>query len=318
MVVDHAIGTRGRLAIHLASAEIRLAATDGDRVIVRTPNGTPLPDRLIVDPGFGFDPAGGFNGSNGRARLPGGYGANGAAFGNLFVGAPFRFDDTLRMAYEGTLLGLLNPFALLCGLMSVAMLMMHGATYLAVKTEPPIANRAVIAARYAALALVALFTIAGVWVAALMPGHIVTSALPHDGPSNPLFKTVVLRTGAWFDNYALYPWMVLAPLLVFAGAGLVLWLRRPMLMFLASGAAVAGVIATAGFGLFPFLLPSSLDPKMGLTVWDASSSRLTLFIMLIVTLIFLPIVLAYTAWVYRVLRGPVTAAYVERNSKGAY
>jgi cytochrome d ubiquinol oxidase subunit II len=242
----------------------------------------------------------------------------GVAFGNLFVGAPFRFDDTLRMIYEGTLLGLLNPFALLCGLVSVAMLMMHGATWLAVKTEQPIADRAVTAARYAALALVVLFTIGGVWMATLLPGHIVTSALPHDGPSNPLFKTVVLRPGAWFDNYARYPWMVVAPLLVFGGAALVLWLRRPMLMFLASGSAVAGVIATAGFGLFPFLLPSSLDPKMGLTVWDASSSRLTLFIMLIVTLIFLPIVLAYTAWVYRVLRGPVTAAYVERNSKGAY
>ena len=242
----------------------------------------------------------------------------GVAFGNLFVGAPFRFDDTLRMVYEGTLLGLLNPYALLCGLVSVAMLMMHGATWLAVKTERPIADRAVTAARYAALALVILFTIGGVWMATLLPGHIVTSTLPHDGPSNPLFKTVVLQTGAWFDNYARYPWMVVAPLLVFGGAALVLWLRRPMLMFLASGSAVAGVIATAGFGLFPFLLPSSLDPKMGLTVWDASSSRLTLFIMLIVTLIFLPIVLAYTAWVYRVLRGPVTAAYVERNSKSAY
>jgi cytochrome bd ubiquinol oxidase subunit II len=242
----------------------------------------------------------------------------GVAFGNLFVGAPFRFDDTLRMVYEGTLLGLLNPYALLCGLVSVAMLMMHGATWLAVKTERPIADRAVTAARYAALALVILFTIGGVWMATLLPGHIVTSTLPHDSPSNPLFKTVILQTGAWFDNYARYPWMVVAPLLVFGAAALVLWLRRPMLMFLASGSAVAGVIATAGFGLFPFLLPSSLDPKMGLTVWDASSSRLTLFIMLIVTLIFLPIVLAYTAWVYRVLRGPVTAAYVERNSKGAY
>jgi cytochrome d ubiquinol oxidase subunit II len=151
-----------------------------------------------------------------------------------------------------------------------------------------------------------------------LPGHIVTSALPHDGPSNPLFKTVITRTGAWFDNYGRYPWMIAAPFLVFAGAGLVLWLRRPMLMFLASGTAVAGVITTAGFSLFPFLLPSSLDPKAGLTVWDASSSKLTLFIMLVATLVFLPIVLAYTAWVYRVLRGPVTSAYVERNSSGVY
>jgi len=242
----------------------------------------------------------------------------GVAFGNLFVGAPFRFDDTLRLIYEGTLIGLLNPFALLCGLVSVAMLTMHGGTYLALKTERTIAARATAAARYAAIALIILCAIAALVTATLLPGHIVAGALAHDGPSNPLLKSVITRPGAWFDNYRAHAWMAIAPILVFAGAVLVIVLRRPLLAFLASGAAVAGVIATAGFALFPFLLPSSLDPKMGLTVWDASSSKLTLFIMLVATLIFLPIVLAYTAWVYRVLRGPVTAAYVERNSKGVY
>jgi cytochrome d ubiquinol oxidase subunit II len=81
---------------------------------------------------------------------------------------------------------------------------------------------------------------------------------------------------------------------------------------------VASVIATAGLSTFPFLLPSSLDPNASLTVWDASSSRLTLLIMLGVTLVFLPIILCYTAWVYRVLRGRVTAEYVERNSSSVY
>ena len=242
----------------------------------------------------------------------------GVAFGNLFVGAPFRFDDTLRLVYEGTLIGLLNPFALLCGLVSVAMLTMHGGTYLALKTERTIAARATAAARYAAIALIILCAIAALVTATLLPGHIVAGTLAHDGPSNPLLKSVITRSGAWFDNYRAHAWMAIAPILVFAGAILVIVLRRPLLAFLASGAAVAGVIATAGFALFPFLLPSSLEPKMGLTVWDASSSKLTLFIMLVATLIFLPIVLAYTAWVYRVLRGPVTAAYVERNSKGVY
>ena len=220
----------------------------------------------------------------------------GVAFGNLFVGAPFRFDDTLRLVYEGTLIGLLNPFALLCGLVSVAMLTMHGGTYLALKTERTIATRATAAARYAAITLMILCAIAGLVTATLLPGHIVAGALAHDGPSNPLLKSVITRSGAWFDNYRAHAWMAIAPILVFAGAGLVIVLRRPLLAFLASGAAVAGVIATAGFALFPFLLPSSLEPKMGLTVWDASSSKLTLFIMLVVTLIFLPIVLAYTAW----------------------
>ena len=99
---------------------------------------------------------------------------------------------------------------------------------------------------------------------------------------------------------------------------LLLRARRNILAVVASGLSVAGVIATAGLSLFPFLLPSSLDPNVSLTVWDASSSRLTLLIMLGATLFFLPIVLAYTAWVYRVLRGRVTVAYVTENPTATY
>ena len=94
--------------------------------------------------------------------------------------------------------------------------------------------------------------------------------------------------------------------------------RLRLAAFLASGLAVAGVIATAGLSLFPFLLPSSLDPRSSLTVWDASSSRATLTIMLVATVIFLPIVIAYTGWVYRVMRGPVRAAEIESDSATHY
>ncbi len=80
----------------------------------------------------------------------------------------------------------------------------------------------------------------------------------------------------------------------------------------------AGTIATAGAALFPFLLPSSSDPNASLTVWDASSSKLTLAIMLGAVAIFLPIILAYTGFVYRVMRGPVREADVAKNSKTAY
>jgi cytochrome d ubiquinol oxidase subunit II len=88
--------------------------------------------------------------------------------------------------------------------------------------------------------------------------------------------------------------------------------------FVASGAGIAGIIATAGLSIFPFMLPSSLDPHASLTVWDSSSSHLTLKIMLCATVVFLPLVLLYTAWVYRVLRGPVTAAFVLGNSHSVY
>jgi cytochrome bd ubiquinol oxidase subunit II len=245
----------------------------------------------------------------------------GVAFGNVLEGAPFRFDDTLRMTYEGNLFGLLNPFALLSGLVSVAMLTMHGGAYLALKAAGPVSARAASAAGQAAVALIVLFALAGVWVAFGLSGYAVSTAMPHGGPSDPLLKLVTRAPGAWLDNYGAYPWMLAAPILAFAGAALTIALtraRRDGSALLASGLAVASVIATAGLSTFPFLLPSSLDPNASLTVWDASSSRLTLLIMLGVTLVFLPIILCYTAWVYRVLRGRVTAEYVERNSSGVY
>jgi cytochrome d ubiquinol oxidase subunit II len=97
------------------------------------------------------------------------------------------------------------------------------------------------------------------------------------------------------------------------------FLRRfRVLALIASGLSIAGVIATAGVSLFPFLLPSSLDPKSSLTVWDASSSETTLLVMSVATAILLPIVLVYTAWVYRVLRGPVTQADIEADSHMRY
>ena len=133
-------------------------------------------------------------------------------------------------------------------------------------------------------------------------------------------RTVEAATGAWIANFTAYPWMWAAPALAYAGAVLA-WIglraHRDGAAFVASAFAQAGVILTAGFGLFPFLLVSSSDPAHSLTVWDASSSRLTLFIMLIATLVFLPIVLAYTAWVFRVLRGKVSLAHVESQT-GVY
>jgi cytochrome d ubiquinol oxidase subunit II len=244
----------------------------------------------------------------------------GVAFGNLFLGAPFRFDDTLRMTYEGGLFGLLTPFALLSGLVSVAMLVMHGGSYLALKAGEPVAGRAAQAARVAALALLALFTLAGLWVAFGLHGYAITSVVATGGPSNPLLKTVVVGQGAWLHNYGAHPWAMAAPLLVYIAAPLAALLvgRNHVLALVASGAAIAGVIATAGLSLFPFMLPSSLDPNASLTVWDASSSQLTLMIMLGVTVVFLPIILLYTAWVYRVLRGRVTAASIEDSAAHNY
>lgn len=234
----------------------------------------------------------------------------GVAFGNALQGVPFHFDDTLRAFYSGDLWELFNPFALLCGLVSVAMIAMHGAAWLACKTEGAVQSRSRLAGAAAAAALIVLFAIGGV-AASRLSFYAVQPPIDFAGPSNPLLKSVTRGPGLLMANYRLMPWTIAAPALGFIGAalaGLLAWRgRRAGLAFLASGLSIAGVIATAGLSMFPFLLPSSEDARSSLTVWDASSSPLTLLIMTVATAIFLPIVLCYTAWVYHMLRGPVTA-----------
>jgi cytochrome bd ubiquinol oxidase subunit II len=240
----------------------------------------------------------------------------GVAFGNLLQGVPFHLDADLRPIYEGGFFALLNPFALLAGLVSVAMLTMHGGAWVAVKADGAVTRRARRAVMLAALALVVLFAGAGAWAALGLSGYVVGNALGHSGPSNPLGKTVSREIGAWLANYRIHAALIAAPALGVAGAllaALLSPLKLDRLAFLASAASVAGVVATAGISMFPFLLPSSSDPRSSLTVWDASSSRLTLFIMLIAVAIFLPIILFYTGWVIRVLRGRVAVQHVERT-----
>ncbi len=240
----------------------------------------------------------------------------GVAFGNLLQGAPFDFDEELRASYSGTFFGLLNPFALLCGLVSVAMLTAHGAAYVCLKTTAPISERARHAGIVCSLATFLLFALGGVAVGLWVDGYSIVSEIDPVGPSNPLHKVVVTPAGAWLENYRTYPWMMAAPALGLAGAltaaGMFAY-RSVWGAFLASALGLVGVIGTPGLAMFPFIFPSSSNPNVSLTAWDASSSQMTLFIMLIAVLIFLPIVLAYTAWVYRVLRGKVTAELLEEN-----
>jgi len=239
----------------------------------------------------------------------------GVAFGNLFLGVPFHIDDLGRPVYTGGFINLLHPFALLSGVTSLAMLVMHGAAYAALKVGEPIASRARRAGGVAAIVLLVAFTIAGVWLSSL-DGFRITGALDAAGPSNPLRKTVETAAGAWLGGFAARPGFWLAPIGVYVGVFAVFVLQRvarPGLALVASSLATAGVILTAGFALFPFLLPSSTVPGASLTVWDASSSEHTLFIMLIATLLLLPIVLIYTSWVFYVLRGTITLEHVRKK-----
>ena len=239
----------------------------------------------------------------------------GVAVGNALEGVPFSFDSDMRSTYTGSLIELLNPYALLCGLVGLAMIVTQGGTWLAAKTDGVVAMRARRFATIAAATTIVLFSAAGL-ATAVIDGYRFSSAIVTDGPSNPLAKEVVRQAGAWLSNYDERPWTVLAPLLGFAGSAaalLLLRLNRPGLAFAGSSVATLGIVSTAGVSMFPFILPSSTTPNHSLTVWDASSSHATLWIMLIAALILVPIVLTYTAWVYRVLWGKVTDADVRGN-----
>ena len=244
----------------------------------------------------------------------------GVAIGNVIQGVPFHFDEFLRPFYTGTFLALLNPFAVLSGLLSVLMLAMHGAFFINLKTEGPLQARAIKAARVTGFLLITLFIIAGAWSLQLIKGYQLTSMLAHDGPSNPLHKSVIQANGAWFNNYQNFPATMLLPLMGIIGAFIATLFakRQALTAFIMSALSIAGIIGTVGVSMFPFILPSSSNPAHSLLVWDSSSSQLTLFIMLIATVLFLPIVLTYTAWVYRVLRGKVTPGTLKENQDVAY
>jgi cytochrome d ubiquinol oxidase subunit II len=233
----------------------------------------------------------------------------GVAFGNLFLGLPFHFDELQRSTYEGGLFGLLRPFALLAGVVSLSMLILHGTTYAALKVGEPMAARARNIGRAASLVFLVGFAGAGLWLGETIGGYRVVSAIDHGGPSDPVHKTVAIAAGGWLENFHEWPLLWIAPGLAIGGAAaanLLLGMRRPGSAFIASSLVQLGTILTAGCALFPFLLPSSEDPNQSLTVWDASSSAMTLELMLAVAIVFLPIVLAYTTWVFRIMKGKGT------------
>ncbi|HOY24138.1 MAG TPA: cytochrome d ubiquinol oxidase subunit II [Cellvibrio sp.] len=244
----------------------------------------------------------------------------GVAFGNLFLGVPLSYDVMLRPSYDGGLFGLLRPFALLAGLVSVSMLLLHGATWLQLKTDGFIRERALRVAVILGVATAVLFALAGIWVGTLNGYHI-TSIINTNGPSNPLNKTVELVAGGWLTNYTLYPLMMVAPALGILGALACAFFsakEKSALAFASSSAAIVGIILTAGFSLFPFLMPSNTQLNASLTMWDATSSHTTLFIMFGVASVFVPIILIYTIWGYWVMRGRVTEKSIAADGHQLY
>jgi cytochrome d ubiquinol oxidase subunit II len=245
----------------------------------------------------------------------------GVAFGNLLLGVPFQLDETLRSSYHGSFWQLLNPFGLLAGLVSLSMLLLHGGTWLMLRTDGAVARRAQQAARLLSLVYLASFLAAGFWLWSGLQGFAITSAFDPNAALNPLAKSVMQNNPGWMANYAAYPLTKLAPMAGILGATLAFAAAtagRGGFAFLGSSLAIIGTLCTAGFALFPFVMPSSLDPASSLTLWDAASSQKTLGIMLVAACIFVPLILCYTLWGYVKMWGKVTTVHIERNSHGLY
>lgn len=245
----------------------------------------------------------------------------GIIFGNLLEGVPFHFDNDLRTFYTGSFWELFNPFGLLAGLISLSMVVMHGSVYLQMKTEGRLASRCQTAQAFASMVLLLAFSVAGLLVAFSIDGYRIDTIGNLDGQLNPLDKTIVVETGAWMSNYRLLDGSVIAPVLVFLLTPVAFLLcrgGRPGTAFVASSLAVSSIIATAGLAMYPFLVPSSSQPNHSLTIWDSSSSLLTLKVLFWVTVFLLPIVVAYTSWVYRVMKGKVTVDAIRNNQHTSY
>lgn len=245
----------------------------------------------------------------------------GVAFGNLLQGVPFHFDDLLRIHYTGSFWGLLNPFALLVGVFTVIMFVNHGATWLQMKTEGDLLRRAENASFVLGLIAAVLFTLAGIWLWLGVDGFHVTGGLDTNAASTIVDKHVEQIPNGWFINYQRWPLAWLLPLvgiLTFVGSALLSKLRRHALAFVSSALAIASTIVTFGLSMFPFIMPSSSHPAHSLTLWDSTASELTLLIMLVVALIFVPLILGYTAWGYYVMRGRLNAEHIRDNSHSLY
>lgn len=243
----------------------------------------------------------------------------GVAVGNVIVGVPFDFEaGTLRPVYEGGFLDLFALFPLYCGVLSVLMTAAHGATWLTWKTGDPVAARAAVLGRPLAAVSAVMFVLGGFWVAYGLDGYTISSLAESSLASNPLGKTVVTSTGALLDNFQRWPWMWAAPIMGVLGfllACILFFLKGSVLHSFATGAGITGVVLTFGFALFPFVLPSSSNPSAGLTIWDASASHFSLWVMLICMIIFMPAILVYSSWVMYLVRGKLDVSTKQETSE---
>ena len=203
----------------------------------------------------------------------------GVAFGNILRGIPLDADHN----FTGSFFTLLNPYALLIGVLSLVLFTMHGALYLSMKTEGELKARVGGWISPLWIAMVALYVLAT--VATLFVSPFLLSGMP----GNPLF---------WILFVLLLGSVLSIPVAVKAG--------KEGRAFLASSLTIACMIGLSALSMFPRLVPALGDLTYSLTIYNASSSQRTLSTMLVIALIGMPLVIAYTIFIYRAFKGKVT------------
>lgn len=233
----------------------------------------------------------------------------GAAFGNVLQGVGFHFDWTGQYHQDESFLWyLLNPFAILCGVLSLALSIQQGGAMLMIRGEEPIYGRARSFAWIAGLVAAVLFVLGGIWIQ-FIHGFAFTGTVNPDMQSTPLGgPAVVQQAGAWMHNFQAVPVLWVLPALgviCMVLAAISIRADKPIIGWWFGALAWIGTIGTAGVAMFPFLMPSTTNPAQSLTVWNASSSAYTLGWMVVFAVIFVPAILCYTSWCYRVMKGKV-------------
>jgi len=233
----------------------------------------------------------------------------GAAIGNVLQGVPYHLSWNMTSYYTGSFIGLFNPFAILCGLLSVAMACYMGAATIHNGTDGVIGDRARKAGQVSGTIAFLLFAIGGFWLHRMV-GFVLTAGPSPAAVQTPLQQSVVVQGGAWLTNFNTHPvlWVlpVLALLALFVGA-IALGRQKGYVAWWLGLVVWAGMLGSVGAAMFPFMLPSSTNPSQSLTIWNASSSELTLGWMLGFAAVFVPLIIWYTSWCFYVMRGKVSA-----------
>ncbi|MBU2653534.1 cytochrome d ubiquinol oxidase subunit II [Acidomonas methanolica] len=242
----------------------------------------------------------------------------GAAFGNVMEGVGYHFSWTGQYYQDESFLSyLLNPFAILCGLMSVALSVYQGGAMLMLRAEEPIYGRAQRYAVWGGWTAAVLFALGGVWISR-MSGYVLVSGGASGMAPDPIRGQHVARVaGGWLAHFSAHPalWIVpLGGLACMIVGPLVLRANRPALGWWIGAGSWIATIKTVGIAMFPFLMPSSTTPDQSLTIWNSCASAYGLTCMLVLAAIFVPIILSYTSWCYYVMRGKVRTADIVNDT----